>query len=311
MKGLRLLVVAALLVLSVSAFAQTSTVYNLNPIPLTNGWRVTGTISTDGTVGALTAANILDWNLTVVQTTDFVWTEKDSSNLNISGVSTDGVRISVRTSPDGVLDGGSLQFSRGGGGGQIATSAVIADFTQLSVNLGYVGGIAGWQDEIWGLNYVGLNQRNNSRYRAAVAVAGQPNTFRVTVPIISSSPLLMTMFGTITTDGTIGALLPQNIVAWKITARNQDITNYTKANTSVISAIGVTSDGTTIKVSHTGGQFSIGIPGARPTFVTIADFTDPTYPNGFANYYRGNYGVMGERTPLTGSYAKAVTVAKQ
>ena len=264
---------------------------------------------TDGTVGALAPANILGWDLKVVQTTDFVWTEKDSSNMNISGVFTDGKKIMVATSPDGALDGGTLTFSRGGGGGRIATSAIIADFTQLSFNLGYPGGLAGWQDEIWGLNYVGLNQRNNSRYRAALAVPGQPNVFRVTVPIISTSPLLMTMFGTITSDGTIGALLPQNLLAWKITARNQDITNYTNANSTVLSANGLTSDGTTIKVDHAGGQFTIGIGGMRPTFVTIADFTDPAYPNGFANYYMGNFGVMGDKFPLVAPRAKTYTAA--
>jgi hypothetical protein len=125
------------------------------------------------------------------------------------------------------------------------------------------------------------------------------------VPIISSSPLLMTMFGTITTDGTIGALGPQNLLAWNITSRNQDITNYTKANSAVLSASGVSSDGTLLKVDHAGGQLTVGIGGMRPTFVTLADFTDATYPDGFANYYMGNFGVMGERTPLVGPRVKA------
>jgi hypothetical protein len=311
MKIFRYVAVAVCLLGSIAAQSQTSVVFNLAPMALSNGWRVSGTITTDGAVGTLVAANILDWNLNVVQTTDLTWTEKDSNDLNISGVVSDGKRIAVVTSPDGILDGGTLYFGRGGGVGAIGTNAVLADFTQLSTNLGYVGGIAGWQDEIWGLNYVGLNQRNNSRYRAALAVSGQPNVFRITVPIISSSPLLMTMFGTITTDGTIGALLPQNIVAWNITARNQDITNYTRANSAVLSTIGLTSDGATIKVSHAGGQFKIGIGGMRPTFVTFADFTDPTYSDGFANYYRGNYGVMGEKFPLTGPYAKTFTVARK
>jgi hypothetical protein len=305
------LAVAVWLVSAIGAHSQTSSVFTLTPTVLSNGWRVGGTITTDGTVGTLAAANILDWNLNVVQTTDIAWTEKDSNDLNISGVFSDGKKITVATSPDGVLDGGTLYFGRGGAGGTIGTNAVLADFTQLGTNLGYVGGIAGWQDEIWGLNYVGLNQRNNSRYRAALAVAGQPNVFRITVPMISSSPLLMTMSGTLTTDGTIGALLPQNILAWSITARNKDITNYTKANSAMLATVGLSSDGTTMKVSHAGGQFQIGIAGARPTFVTIADFTDTTYPDGFANYYRGNYGAMGEKFPLTGPYAKTVTVAKK
>ena len=311
MKGLRTFAVALCFLGAILMHAQTSVVFNLAPMVLSNGWRVTGTITTDGTTGTLTAANILDWNLKTVQTTDLTWTEKDSNDLNISGVTTDGKRILVATSPDGVLDGGTLYFGRGGTGGRIPTNAVLADFTQLSTNLGYLGGIAGWQDEIWGLNYVGLNQRNNSKYRAAMAVAGQPNVFRITVPILSSTPLLMTMFGTITTDGTIGTLQPQNIVAWNITSRNQDITNYSKANSGVLSTIGVTSDGTTIKVDHAGGQFTIGIGGMRPTFVTLADFTDPTYPDGFANYYRGNFGVMGDKFPLTGPRAKTYTIARK
>jgi len=309
MKTLKWIAVAALFLTSIVASAQT--VYNLQPIVLTNGWKVTGTITTDGTVGTLTSANIVDWNLKVVQTTDLTWTQKDSNDLNISGVTTDGTRIFVATSPDGVLDGGTLFFGRGGGGGRIPTNAIMADFTQLSTNLGYVGGLAGWQDELGGLNFVGLNQRNHSRYRAASAVAGQPNVFRITVPVISTAPLLMTMFGTITTDGTVGALAPQNIIAWNITARNQDITSYTKANSAVLNATGVTTDGTYIKVSRAGGQFNMGIGGRRPTFVTIADFTDPTYPDGFANYYMGNFGEMGNRAPLIAAKANNAFVAKK
>jgi hypothetical protein len=302
---------AVFCILSTTSFAQTPSVFTLRAIPLSNGWRVTGSVTTDGTAGTLTAANILDWNLKVVQTTDFVWTEKDSNDLNVTGVSTEGNKILVATSPDGVQDGGTLFFSRGGGGGSIATSAILADFTQLSINLGYRGGIAGWQDELWGLNFVGLNQRNNSHYRVALAVPGQPNVFRVTMPIISTTPLLMTMFGTITTDGTTGNLLPQNILAWNITARNQDITNYTKANSSVLSVAGVVSDGKLINVAHAGGQFTIGISGSRPTSVTLADFQDPSYPDGFANYYMGNFGVMGDRSPLVGPRAKYYTVARK
>lgn len=135
--------------------------------------------------------------------------------------------------------------------------------------------------------------------------------FRVTVPIISSAPLLMTMFGTLTTNRTVGALQPQNIIAWNITARNQDIATYTKANGSVVSALGVISNGTALGVSHAGGQLQIGIPGARPTFVTIADFTDPMYPDGYANYYRGNYGVMGDKSPLVTPTVKTYVAARK
>ena len=311
MTALKWFAVAALLVVSMSAFAQTTVVYKLNGIKLTNGWSVTGTITTDGAVGTLSAANILDWNLKVVQTTDMVWTEKDSNDLNISGVSTDGSKVFVMTSPDRIVNKNTLYFGQGSALGTIPTNAIVADFTQLSTNLGYVGGIAGWQDEIGGLNYVGLNRKNNRQSQVATAVTGQPNAFRINVPKISPAPLQMTMFGTFTTDGTIGPLLPRNIIAWNVTARTEDITYYTKTNSTVLSAIGVTSDGTVIRVDHAGGQFTIGIGGRRPTFVTIADFTDPTYPDGFANYCMGNFGVMGDKSPLAYPKSKRVNVARK
>src|SRR5690348_2305534 len=279
-----------LLALSLGSLISQAQTFTLKPMRLSNNWVVTGTLTTDGTVGVLSAANLVDWNLKAVQTTDIVWTEKDSTDANISGVSSDGKKIYVATSPDGAQDGGALVFSRGGWGGTIPTAAVIADFTQLSMNLGYIGGIAGWQDEIWGLNYVGLNLRNNILHRAATLSTGQVNVFQVQVPLLSSTPLLMRLFGTITTDGTVGPLLPQNIIAWNITARNQEIHYYTKANSTILAAAQVSSNGTVINVAHAGGQLVIGVGGMRPTFVTIADFTDPTYPNGFANYYTGNFG---------------------
>jgi hypothetical protein len=58
-----------------------------------------------------------------------------------------------------------------------------------------------------GLNYIGLNQRNNIQYRAASVLAGKPRVFLIHLPVLSTSPVLMTMFGTITTGGTVGPLL--------------------------------------------------------------------------------------------------------
>jgi hypothetical protein len=300
------------MLLSIPVEAANPVTFNLNPIRLTNGWNITGTITTDGMVGILAAVNILNWNLKVMQTTDMVWTEKNSSAANISKVSTDGKKIHVATSPDGIQVGGSLNFSRGGAGVTIPTSALIADFTDVSTNLGYVGGVAGWQDELGGLNYVGLNLRNNIQYHAASAVANQPNVFHISVPTLATNPILMTMFGTITTDGTIGPLLPKNIIAWKVTARNQDITYFTNVNSKVLTATGISTDGNIIKIDHKiDSQFTVGVGGRRPTFVTIADFTDLTYPNGFANYYMGNYGAMGDKTPLVGAKAAAYIFAKK
>lgn len=303
----------ALLFLSTIANAAGPVVLTVIPITLSNGWQISGTITTDGATGYLTAANLLAWNLKIVQTTDMVWTNKNSNDLNISGVSTDNQKIYVSTSPDSISDGGTLYFSRGGGHGQIPTSAVLADFTQLSYNLGYgYGGIAGWQDEIGGLNYAGLNQRDGTQYPAASLIPGGGHTFRINVPTLATDPILMTMFGTVTTDGMVGPLLPRNIVGWNITARNQEISYMTKLNSRVLSLAGVSSDGVSLKVDRNGGQLLIGVGGRRPTYVTIADFTDPTHPRGFSNYYMGSYGVMGEKFGLISSganYYLAATTA--
>lgn len=306
----RFAAILVVVLLCIAANAATPVVHTVRNVRLANGWQISGTITTDGTTGALTAGNILDWSLELTQTTDLVWTEKNSTNLNISGVWTDGKKIHVSTSPDGFVDGGTLYFERSGAAFSIPTAAIIADFTQLSVNLGYgYGGLAGWQDELLGLNFVGLNQQNNVEYHAASAFAGRANVFRINVPTLATNPLLMTMFGTITTDGSIGALLPQNIIAWKITARSRDISFMTKTNSMVMQANGVFSDGQNIKVDHSGGQLVIGRPGFRPTYVTLADFTDPTYRNGFANYYMGNFGIMGDKYGLVGNKAVSYTVA--
>jgi hypothetical protein len=68
-------------------------------------------------------------------------------------------------------------------------------------------------------------------------------------------------------------------------------------------------DGKVLEVAHAGGQLLIGVPGFRPTFVTLADFTDSTMPNGFANYYVGSFGEMGNTTPLVNRRATSRTVA--
>jgi hypothetical protein len=105
-------------------------------------------------------------------------------------------------------------------------------------------------------------------------------------------------------------LCSQNIIAGKITARNQDIRYMDKnGGARVMSAIRVATDGKVLEVAHAGGQLLIGIPGFRPTFVTLADFIDSTMPNGFANYYVGSFGEMGNTTPLVNRRATSRTVA--
>lgn len=309
MRITKLLISALVLSLSVTASAA-PLVLNLRAVNLSNHWQIRGTITTDGTVGPLTSANIIDWNIQLIQTTDLVWTETDSNALNISGVSSDGSNLLVTTFPNAFQDGGTLYVGRGGGGGTIPTNAIMADFTQLSRNLGYNGGMAGFQDEILGLNFVGLNQPSGRQYRAATVDPAKPNVFNIRVPQILPAPYKVTMFGTITTDGTVGPLQPANLIAWNITGRMQSGTTYTPASSAVLYMNNVSYDGAKMLVGRAGGQLVIGVGGARPTYVTVADFTNPQKPNGFANYYVGNFGLQGERFPLIGSGEQIYAVAK-
>lgn len=309
MRILKWLTLFLLLNLSIAASAA-PLVLTLKTTNLTNQWQIRGTITIDGTVGPLTAANIIDWKIQLIQTTDLAWTQTDSNDLNISGVSSDGSSLYVTTFPNNYQDGGTLYVGRGGRGGTIPTNAIIADFTQLSRNLGYKGGMSGFQDEIFGLNFVGLNKPNNRKSRCAVLDPTQANVFNIKVPQISPFPYRVTLFGSITTDGTVGLLQPANLIAWNITARMQARTVYTPASSAVLYFNNVSYDGTQLLVSRTGGQLVIGIGGARPTYVTLVDFTDPQRPNGFANYYLGNFGLQGERFPLIRKSDQSYTVAK-
>ena len=155
-----------------------------------------------------------------------------------------------------------------------------------------------------------MNRPGHGKYRAAVKDPTLPNVCNIRVPQIYPPPFRVTMFGTITTDGTIGLLSPANLIAWRITARMQQMDTYTTGMTQVMAASGVSYDGAQLLVDRAGGQLRIGIPGARPTYLTLADFTDPTRPNGYADYYVGNLGVQGEKTPLIRDGAQYHVVAK-
>ena len=284
------------LLASVSLAAQVNT-FELNPINLGNGYVVNGKITTDGAVGYLSPANFVKWNIIVTQTTDMVFEPTNTSAANVSQVSTDGKKIYVPTSPDGFSDGGSLNLLGGGGRGNIPTGALVADFMGWNA----AGGVSGWQTPL-ALNYLNLNQPNATMYTAATVTAN-PKVFRIVPVTITTTPTVMTMFGTITTDGTIGPLSPSNFKSWRIVGREQDIQSYNEKNSQILSALLVSSDNKTLTVANPGGILQIGIPTVsprgRPIMVTMADFTDPAYLNGVASFYYSWQGLVAAKSPLT------------
>jgi hypothetical protein len=302
------LMLATVFFLAITAGAS-GTTFKLAPIHMDNGYVVTGTVDTDGTIGFLTPANFVKWNIVVTQTTDLVFTEKNTSAANISMVTTDGKKIFVPSSIDGASDGGNLSFTGGANRGGIPFGALVADFTGWNA----AGGSAGWQTPLT-LNYLALNEPNNTLYTAAHADRKNPRLFHITEVTISTSPTIQRLFGTIVTDGTVGALSPANLKAWHIVGREEDIQKYNEQTTHVLNATQVYCDGSTLKVYNATGTFQVGVPvvspRGRPIIVTIADFTDPSYPNGIASYLYGSYGLVSQKTPLTKDAAYTVATLK-
>jgi hypothetical protein len=296
-------------------------------LTLDNGTTVKGTIDTDGTVGYLTPANIVNWDITATQTTDVVYTNtaytpppNEATTVvltappEVSGVSSNGKRLLVQRSPDTVnfADGGSLLFRAGN---REPTWAAVADFTSYTswlYNDSVIGGVGGWVT-VFGISLgAPLTQapcRANgscSTYTAATAVNGRPNMFKLFPVTTQAVAPVQTLFGTITTDGTAGSLASNNFVAWHIVGRTQEIQNYNSTNSQIRNIAGTFTDNTVLRVDNNPnrnlGVLDIGTtpivnnPGIS---VNLADFTDPMYIGGIASYSNGNLGLLASKSPLT------------
>jgi hypothetical protein len=310
------------------AFATHATTYQLVPLKLDNGTTVKGTIDTDGIVGYLTPANIVNWDITVTQTTDVVYTDTayapaptEATTVvvtpppEVSGVSSNGKRIVVQRSPDtaNLADGGSLLFRAAGPGEP--TWAAVADFTSYTswwYPDSVIGGVGGWVTA-FGLSLgAPLTQspcRTNgscSNYAAATAVISNPNTFRLVRVTTQAVAPVQTLFGTITTDGTVGPLAPANFLAWHIVGRTQEIQRYNPINSIIRNLAGTYADNTVLRADNfpdrNPGVLDIGTapnvnnPGIS---VNLADFTDPMYVGGIASFSNGNFGLVASKSPLT------------
>lgn len=245
--------------------------FELTPIDFGDGVEVTGRVTTDGSTGPLTEANFLSWRIQVTSTTEFAFTPANTS-ASISEVFSDGQGISVITAPDPFTDGGSLAFR---GGVRFATQ--LADFTTNSLPGGeafFVNGAA--------FGYSSLNQPDNSTYLAATPRSGEMNVFDL-VPLDFGDGLTMT--GSITTDGTIGALTGDNLLDWRIVIREvSSFGVFNESNSRVFTADGVSTDGQSIFVANPDGgwAFSRWPVGPDITLIQLADFTDANAPGGQA-----------------------------
>lgn len=281
---MKLMTFAAALWLAAAAGSAGATDFQVTPIKVPGGTVIFGTVSTDGTVGVLTPANLTSWNIVVRTTTTVTFDPSHPGGPQTLGVavSPDGRRMTVKTSPDGVRDGGQLAFGSFGPGPEYGVQ--VADFTAYNAN----GGSAFY---VAGSNFEGqpLGAANGTRYLAARAKAGSP-VFQL-VPV--AFPSGTTLNGSITTDGSTGPISPAQIVDWKIVAKNVSESTYYRnaggGNSVVLPAsVLFSTDGSTLFVARPNGYLGFGIPAAPPRRgygAVLADFSTSAPADGQAGWF--------------------------
>lgn len=267
--------------LSLAALAGTPALaedltFRIATIDLGDGYSIGGTITTDGTIGALTGANITRWNVTVEAATNLATYTNLNTSAHLSLVSATSTDLRIETfSTDGFTDGGSLAFRSG-----LVNQATLADFTSASNPGGearYVtgGGIA--------FDSIDLNQPDGTSYLAANSTDGA--TYSIT-PL--QFPNNVTVTGTITTTGATGAIDASDLVAWSILIREVTRDVFTETNSSLLTPAGLSCDGTNLVVTNPDGhlEFLKAFISGHRWSAQLADFTDG---NDQAGYFRGRF----------------------
>lgn len=246
-----------------------ATQFQLQHLDLGGGLSLDGTITTDGTVGALNPANILDWSISATQIDEYHYTQANTTNLS-ADVMTDGTSIYLNTSPDGIADGGRLAFYRNSD-----FQARVADFSGDFTS----GGTSMWSGS-GGSGFLPLNQPDNSQYTVAT---GSNGLFSITQLDFGSG---ISMAGTIQTDGSIGSA---HLTAWDVVVRVSQSWNLNRSNSGVRSMWGVSTDGSNMVLTPfdefmNGNSFAIGYGTFDPTLAILGDFSvNPQGEAGFVN----------------------------
>jgi hypothetical protein len=271
-----MLLTAACLLLPATNVSGTS--FRLTPVDLGGGYSITGSVTTDGTLGDLGPGNFTSWKITVRSLTEVFYTPANTPGAGLTDVFTDGQRMTVATSPDGLLDGGSLAFRAANP--QAHFGVIVADFGGAFIAGGtalYVNG-ADFQ-------YLPLNQHNGLQYAVAQAQAPGSGVYNLR-PINFGGGVSLS--GTLTTDGTLGALAAQNLTDWNIRLAEVATWSFTERNSDLFNTDGLTTDGHSIFVANPDGNWGFGRvpgrPGGDATFLQLADFSDPNLPGGQAAF---------------------------
>lgn len=259
--------------------------FTIQPVRLPGGTTIFGSVSTDGTLGPLSAEHLTGWQVTVRHSTRYRFDPTQAGGVQALGVavSADGRRLSVRTSPDGVRDGGLLAFGSFGPGPEYGVQ--VANFTGPYAAGGVAFYLAGaafeWQ---W------LQAPDGSRRVVAQSAAAAPGQFRL-VPVVFPGGARLS--GSITTDGSTGPIGPAQILSWDLQVDTADDTLYyrdaTGSNSVVLPASqGFSTDGVVLSVARPGGYLGFGVPPAPPrrgAGAVLADFTAEAPAQGQAGWF--------------------------
>lgn len=249
-----------------------ATTFQVTPLDLGSGFSLTGSITTDGTLGALSSTNVTGWQFTVSEVTDTFYTKANTVNVS-NLVEATGNQLRVPASADGTVDGGTLSFS---GGRRYAVQ--VADFTGPNAAGGqayYVNGGA--------FDAVPLSQPPGATYVAATAASAGGSVFDLK-PIAFAGGIT-TMTGSITTNGASGAAT--SIVDWNIRLRDTVTWSFDQTNTTLLSVSNLISNGkqlaiTPFDASGNPGTFTVGAGRIDLTGAMLADFSaDPAGQAGF------------------------------
>ena len=163
---------ALLAVCGASALQAGAVVYNIVDYPgLENGWTVSGTITTDGTIGTLSASNITAWSWTLTNggTTD-TWSSTVTGSLyaadQVSGLTATATELELGTpgsdqESDLILgygggpgSGGDLYWNREGAAGIF--------FPAIETYIGDFGGLT--QFDSYAYNLTGLTLTDSTNW---------------------------------------------------------------------------------------------------------------------------------------------------
>jgi hypothetical protein len=277
----RIATLLGLALASVASQVAQATDFQLAPLKLPNGETIFGTVSTDGTTGPLTAANLVAWRVTVRTTTRHDYTPANAPPQNVLDVSvtSDGRKMRVKTSPDG--SGGALSFGT-------SLPEVLVHVANYAAGWPPGMGFAMYQ---YGADfeYVDLPVSPTGQRIVARAPLGS-HVFKL-VPV--SYPSGATVAGSITTDGSTGPIGPAQLLDWHLTMRRaEDVVYYQDAagsNSQVLPATtGLSTDGQTLFVARPGGYLGFGVPAvppARGRGVVPADFSAAAPPKGQGGWF--------------------------